>query len=214
MTDDDASTERRKPGRPRSQTTRRAILDAALQLLRTEDYRDISIDRISMDAKVGKQSIYRWWSSKAELILEAYADRAVQMAPPPSALTGDAFADLEAALARLFEIMADDQVSRSVRSFIAEAQFDPAFRATFYQAFVSRRHAFFGGILERGVAAGQLRSDLDIEGTMDIILGAFWFRLLSGGPRPLDREYARLIVGLLRPGLARPADAARTRRRG
>lgn len=213
LTDDDASTERRKPGRPRSETTRRAILDAALKLLRTEHYRDISIDRIALDAKVGKQSIYRWWPSKADLILEAYAERAVQMAPPPNAGSGDAFADLEGALQRLFEIAADGQVSRSVRSFIAEAQFDEAFRAKFYEAFVSRRHAFFGGILERGVAGGQLRPDLDIEGTMDVILGAFWFRLLSGSPRPLDAAYARLIVDLLRPGLCAPGDVVRPRKR-
>ncbi len=196
---------RRAPGRPRSDATRQGILDAAVELMATEAYRDITVEGIAARAKVGKQSIYRWWPSKADLVLEAYTERSLYKLPPhlPS---GDAFADLEDDLVRYFTVLRHEMVSKGVRSLVAEAQLDGDFRAKFYAAVWKKRCEAVHAILRHGIALGQIRPDIDIETVAHLIHGASWYRMLSGTTRPFDEGYARTVIGLLRSGLAMRPD--------
>ena len=199
------------PGRPRSDVTHKAILNAAVDMLREcEDYRLISIDKIAARAKVGKQSIYRWWGSKADLILEALTCRSLQRSPAVSA-SGDAFADLQNFLKRIFALSREPVANKAVRVLIAEAQFDCEFQKKFWDGFVSVRSSVLREILARGIAAGQFRPDLDIEAVLEVVYGAYWYRLLSGTPAPCDDAFAEAIVRLLAPGIARTPEQARTR---
>jgi AcrR family transcriptional regulator len=190
----------RTPGRPRSETTHQAILDAALELLATEDYRSISIDRIATRAKVGKQSIYRWWCSKAEVIFAAYKQRSIgRMAPQiPS---GDVFADIEDLLRRIIVLNSNELVARGLRSLVAEAQLDPEFRKRFHDEFIQQRRAQLREILQHGIALNQIRADLDVELTIDMLYGVLWSRLLSGAA-PSAPEYVSNLIALVRPGMA------------
>ncbi len=192
--------EKRSPGRPRSEETRQAILDAAVTLIGSRDYRDVSIDAIATAAKVGKQSIYRWWSSKADLVLDAFTEHSLSRMPPmvPSA---DAFADLEADLARYFAFMRNDLVAKGVRSLIAEAQLDDEFKDKFYDRVHDVRCSAVRRILDHGRALGQFRADIDEFVVAHVIHGAFWYRFLSGSERAYDDRYAREVVALLRQGL-------------
>jgi AcrR family transcriptional regulator len=196
----DGLREKRSQGRPRSAETRQAILDAAVELVGAREYRDVSIDAIAATAKVGKQSIYRWWPSKADLVLEAFTEHSLRRMPPlvPSA---DAFADLEADLARFFAFMRNDLVAKGVRSLIAEAQLDPEFRAKLYDGVHHVRCEALRRILRHGCALGQFRRDLDEDVLAHVIHGAFWYRFLSGTRQLYDDGYARDVVALLRPGI-------------
>lgn len=193
---------KRPAGRPRSVRTHEAILDAAVVLLEREDYAEIPMERIAAHAKVGKQSIYRWWPSKADLLLEAYTRRTAALTPAylPSA---DAFADLEDDLARFFTVMQNPTVEKAIRSLIAEAQHDPLFRAKFYGTVWKVRCEAMRRVLHHGVAMGQIRDDLDMDAVAHVIHGAFWYRLLSGTRFAYDRAFARNVVALLRPGMER-----------
>ena len=201
----------RAPGRPRSQSTRTAILQAAADLLECQSYRSISIERIAAEAKVGKQSIYRWWDSKADVLLEAYSERALKRSaeagPPPST-----DASLEGLLARFFALARVPAISATTRGLIAEAQLDPEFRAKFFAVFVANRRAMMRQVIVAGVASGRFRRDLEVELVLDVIYGAFWYRLLSGTPDPLDDAFARDLVRLLAPCMTQPTPA-RTRAR-
>ena len=199
-TDNTCRPERRSPGRPRSEETRQAILDTAVELIGTREYRDVSIDAIASAAKVGKQSIYRWWQSKADLVLEAFTEHSLSRMPPLVA-SADAFADLEADLARFFAFMRNDLVAKGVRSLIAEAQLDPEFKQKLYENVHRVRCEALRRIFRHGYALGQFREDLDEDALAHIIHGAFWYRFLSGTKYPYDEEYARNIVAILRPGL-------------
>jgi AcrR family transcriptional regulator len=198
------TTGARPPGRPRSEATHLAILVAAADLLERESYARISIERIAAEAKVGKQSIYRWWASKADVLLEAYTERALRRIPAFEA-TGDAFADLESLMRRFFAATRAPAIGRTIRSLIAEAQLDPEFRAKFHGVFVSARRAMMRKAVEAGIASGQFRRDLDVELVLDLLYGAFWYRLLSGTPDPIDDAFAREIVAMLRPCLVHVA---------
>ncbi|MCB1520990.1 MAG: TetR/AcrR family transcriptional regulator [Hyphomicrobiaceae bacterium] len=197
-----ADTATRGPGRPRSAETHQAILDAAVSLIGAKDYRDVTIDAIALEARVGKQSIYRWWPTKADLVLEAFTEHSLSRMPPlvPSA---DAFADLEADLRRFYAFMRNDLVARGVRSLIAEAQLDSDFRAKLYDNVHRVRCTALRRVLRHGYELGQFRDDLDEDALAHVIHGAFWYRFLAGTRFPADDVYARSVVALLRPALAR-----------
>ncbi|MDN3263848.1 TetR/AcrR family transcriptional regulator [Streptomyces sp. CSDS2] len=64
----------------RSEKSRRAIYAAALSLVAEVGYPKTTVEGIAARAGVGKQTIYRWWSSKADVLLEAFLDLAEQTA--------------------------------------------------------------------------------------------------------------------------------------
>lgn len=198
MTDQPAT---RPPGRPRSEATRIAILDTASSLLENESYSRISIERIAAEAKVGKQSIYRWWDSKADVLLEAYVERALKRLPQVRR-SDDAFRDLEALLRGFFSNVRIPTVGKTIRSLIAEAQHDPEFRVKFHDVFVATRRQMIREAIIAGIQSGQFRPELDVEVTIDLIYGAFWHRLLSGNEDSIDDQFAAGIVAALKPGMA------------
>jgi AcrR family transcriptional regulator len=61
----------RRPGRPRSEKSQRAILAAAAQLLHERPLGEISMDVVAERAGASKATIYRWWPSKELLALDA-----------------------------------------------------------------------------------------------------------------------------------------------
>jgi AcrR family transcriptional regulator len=193
----------RSVGRPRSETTHQSILDAAVDLLENESYQAVSINRIAEQAGVSKQTIYRWWDAKADLVLEAYTRRVFKRGAPPDA-TEDAFLELQKLLEAFFETLQEPRVNRGLRSLIAEAQFDPAFRTKFLTVFVSTRRNLMRQALDHGVALGQIRRDADLDLVLDVIYGAFWYRLLSGTTAPLDPAFAHALIELVRPTLTLP----------
>ncbi len=197
--------QKRPPGRPRSEETRQSILDAAVRLIGTNEYRDVSVDGIAAAAKVGKQSIYRWWASKAELVLEAFTEHSLSRMPPLVA-SADAFADLEADLGRFYAFMNNELVAKGVRSLIAEAQLDAEFRTRLYEGVHRVRCEALRRIFRHGYALGQFRKDLDEDALAHLIHGTFWYRFLSGTKFPYDAAYARNVVAMLRPGLEVAAD--------
>lgn len=191
---------KRTPGRPRSEATRRTILDTVVRLIGQNAYRNVSIDRIAAEAKVGKQSIYRWWNSKADVVLEAYTEHSLSNMPPIRK-SQDAFADLEADLNRFFVFMSDELIAKGVRSLIAEAQLDEDFKKKLYANVHRVRCEALRRIFRHGYELGQFRSDLDEDALAHIIHGAFWYRFLSGTKYKYDKAYATTIVALLRPAL-------------
>ena len=119
-----ARPERPRTGPVRSEEARRAILDAALDLAR-HDLNAASVDAIAARAGVGKQTIYRWWPSKAALVLDALLDHAAQDVDITP--TGPLERDLSRFLRRAFRAIAGPGGSGPVlRALMADAQGDPA----------------------------------------------------------------------------------------
>jgi AcrR family transcriptional regulator len=56
----------------RNARSHKAILDATVKLLGSNGYIDFSIEKVAGEAGVGKQTIYRWWASRADLVLEVW----------------------------------------------------------------------------------------------------------------------------------------------
>ncbi|WP_079566774.1 TetR/AcrR family transcriptional regulator [Bradyrhizobium erythrophlei] len=52
----------------------RRVLDATYELLKTVGFHQMSIEGVAARAGVGKATIYRWWSSKGVLAVEAFME--------------------------------------------------------------------------------------------------------------------------------------------
>ncbi|WP_448951829.1 TetR/AcrR family transcriptional regulator [Labrys neptuniae] len=100
--------------------THRAILHAAAELLERAPYRDISVERIAALAGVGKQTIYRWYDSKADLLLDAYLARCIEALPPVVA-GGEPLLNFRNYMRRLVEYLAEPMVEGAWRALLAEA---------------------------------------------------------------------------------------------
>src|SRR5271157_1571737 len=135
-------------GRPRSETARCSILETALRLARTQGYARISVDRIAAEAGVGKQTIYRWWPSKAAVVLEALRENARVEVEVPD--LGSLRADLEAFLQSTFDVSRRRPgIGDVLRAMMAEAQHDPVFLQDFRREVIDPRRAVLRGLLER-----------------------------------------------------------------
>lgn len=188
-----------RPGRPRSEETHRAILEATREVLREQGYGGLSLDEIARRAQVGKRTIYRWWPSKGALVAEAFREDAARRHPDLD--TGAVRDDLVAYFTALFTETSLPGKKAALGSMMAEAQAKGDFAADFAQ-FVEDRRALVRRMLERGVGRGEIAESTDLELAVDTLFGVFWYRLLTGD-RDLDEDVARSLVdGLLRA--ARP----------
>ena len=73
----------RRAGRPRSETTRRKILEATVHLLEDVTVQSLTIEAIAREAGVGKATIYRWWDSKALVVIDAFIEHHIVRTPMP-----------------------------------------------------------------------------------------------------------------------------------
>jgi AcrR family transcriptional regulator len=180
MADQKVATTR---GRPRSDAARRALLDAAYVLVVKQGYADVTIDAIAARAGAGKQTIYRWWPSKADLVLDALEDWA-------EAQINVAESDTVA----MFLHKVCDGATRAgpvLRSLMAEAQFDPELRQKLKTRLIEpRREAFRRCLAHAGVEARHR------EGLVLAIYGALWYRLFLD--EALDAGFVRRMTALVR----------------
>src|SRR5438445_4504167 len=166
---------RQHTGRRRNEQARQAILAATLELLATGDTPKASMDAIAARAGVGKQTIYRWWPSKAAVLVEAMTERARVEVPAPD--TGSLERDLEAFLIGMFRAARDPTVARVLRTLMAEAQLDED-AASVLQAYTAERRQVLFAVFRRGQARGTLAAAADIDLLIDQAFGVVWYRLL------------------------------------
>jgi AcrR family transcriptional regulator len=191
----------RPPGRPRSESSRQAILAAALALVGEAGYAGLTIDGIAARAGVGKQTIYRWWPTKADVLLEAGAAKADAYVPVTD--HGSYPADLRAFLKASYRILNHPQIVDLMRALMAEAQINPDFGERFRTAFLQRRRDALAVITNRARERGDL-PERPAPGTVaDIVFGTIWYRVLATRRSFDARLVEDLIVVLTRSRSAR-----------
>jgi AcrR family transcriptional regulator len=186
------------PGRKRSEESRRAILTAAFELVGEVGYAGLTIEGIAARSGAGKQTVYRWWPSKADVLLDALATKADLHVPVPNETSYAA--DLRAFLTASFALGHKRPVVDALRALMAHAQIDAEFGQRFRASFLQRRRDALGAILDRARTRGDLPQAPSPGTATDIVFGVIWYRLLATG-QPLD---ARLIDELIAT-LAGPA---------
>jgi len=196
----DPSKTPRKPGRPRSEESHEALLEATARLMEDMPIRDITISAIAREAGVGKPTIYRWWDSKCALVMDAFlATTAPQIPFPKSESAVDALTLQARRVIRLLR----GPSGKTIAEMIGEGQSDPHILDEFRKRFFLRLLAPAHKIIEQGKASGELDGNLDTALALDLIYGPIYYRLLVGH-QSLDAAFAKnhlcRVMSALRTG--------------
>jgi AcrR family transcriptional regulator len=193
-------------GRPRSETARRAVLDAALQLCESGGYQALTMKAIAETAGVGRQTVYRWWPAKQDVLIDALRDLLLRDAEHFAPNTGDTMRDVRSLLTAAFALI-DQLTGKALTGLMAEAQQDPGVAERLQSVIGPRRHAL-RTVLARGVARGELAETVSLDLAVDFAYGTMWYRLISHHA-PVDahvaEEIATALAVLMSPA---PAPAA------
>lgn len=180
-------------GRPRSADADEAILAATLELAGEVGINGMSMDDLAERAGVSKTTIYRRWTSKEQLVLEALRSA---MGPLDDVDTGSLHDDLRAYLIELGERMWRGRMTDVLPHLIEVACHDEALRSRL-DDYVQYRRAPMLAILQRGLERGELPTDTDIEVLADVLSGPFIYRrLLTHAPLDVAFVDALLAVAL------------------
>jgi AcrR family transcriptional regulator len=191
---------RRATGRPRSDASRRAVLDAAYAILLETGLAGFSVDGVATRSGVARTTIYRSWPSKGLLAMESF--REVFEAQITFEQSQVPERDLHRLVGSLTQALAGP-AGRLAASVLAEAQSDPAVQKQFLDDFSTPLRHRSTEVLEAGVASGRFRADLDIPRVLDAIVGAVYLRLLFG--QPLDADWADGLSDMLLQACLRSA---------
>jgi AcrR family transcriptional regulator len=182
------------PGRKRSEQSRLAILTAAIELVGEVGFAGLTIEGIAARSGTGKQTVYRWWPSKADVLLEALAVKADLYIPIPD--EGSYAADLRAFLEASFALGSDQRVIEVLRFLMAQAQIDDGFGQRFRGSFLQRRRDALAVIVDRARDRGDLPAVPRPDLVTDIVFGVIWYRVLSAH-RPLEDTLAADLTATL-----------------
>jgi AcrR family transcriptional regulator len=182
-------------GRPRDAATHEAILEATRSLLDESGYVGLTIEGVAARAETAKSTVYRWWPTKGALVLEAALD-SISIGSVPD--TGDTRQDLSIAIRQLIGTFTDRLAGIVIFAVIAGLDDDPTLAAAFREVFVYPWRTTAAQALERGMARGDLPPDLDVEFTLDVIVGVAFQRTLVTA-EPMTEGLDEAILDLVLP---------------
>jgi AcrR family transcriptional regulator len=185
-------------GRPRDEAIGGVILNSARQLVIRHGYDAVTTRMIAEASGAGKQTIYRRWPSKAELVLAAFLAHAEAEVDQPHRRAGSVRTQVRHFLQRTFEALAVS--GPALRALMATAQGDEAFRTAFVARFIAPRRRALEALLHRALG-DRGRLNADVETAVMMLYGALWYRLLLH--EPLDAAYADRLATLVAKALAR-----------
>jgi AcrR family transcriptional regulator len=195
----DVTAEAPQRGRPRSERARKAILEAAAELLLARGLSAVSMDAVAERAGVSKATIYRWWPTKETLALDAlYTEWAAARSQTRD--TGSLRGDLLSMLRPWARRAGSRPYGRVVAALLTEAQTDPVFGAEYRQRFLEPRREQVREIFRRAIERGEIPAGTKVEVALDLLYGSMYHRLLHGHA-PLSDRFVRDVVDTVLNGV-------------
>jgi AcrR family transcriptional regulator len=193
--------------RPRSAVADRAIVDAVLEQVIAVGIDGVSIEQVAARAGVAKATVYRRWPNKEALILDAVTSVAVELPPLSGTSTRDDLVTLVDSMRRRGAepaISPESTASRLYPCMIAEGARHPEIAAKYKQVVVEQRRQAVRAVIRRGIATGELRSDIDVETMLLLIVAPMLVQLYMWSPgidlpRDSPATYVEAVLDGLRP---------------
>jgi len=168
--------------------------------LSVDGYDAVTIEGLAAEAGVSKQTIYRWWPSKAAILGESLLEGELpggDVAPPFSA---DLAADLRGWFATAAEHLSRTENVELARALIAVTATDPALGAALNHRFADPIVSWIVARILRAQEEGAVRADADPAAVADQFLAATSYAALLG--RPLSAARVDALVDLVMRGIA------------
>ncbi|HEY2717655.1 MAG TPA: TetR/AcrR family transcriptional regulator [Solirubrobacterales bacterium] len=174
----------------RDENARLAVLHAADDLLVERGFGGVTVEGIAARAGVAKQTIYRWWPSKVDILLDTLVDDAQQRLAIPDA--GSAVESTRRYLRSFARFLVKEPAGKVLLALIGEAQHDAEMAGTFRRRYLEPQRRSEREMLERGIASGELSPGFDVDAALDALCGPILYRALVG-----DRIPRAFIDGLI-----------------
>jgi AcrR family transcriptional regulator len=189
----------------RSEQARRSVLHAADGLLVERGFAQLTIEGIAARAGVAKQTIYRWWSSKTDVLMDAFIEDAAEDLQPPN--TGDLAQDLRVHLRRLALFLTDSDAGAVFRALAGQAQHDADLARRLRAEHLRHQRARDRLPLERAVERGELPRGTDLDLAVDQLVGPIYYRVLVTG-QPVSEPVTDALVDAVLTHLVGPGPPA------
>jgi AcrR family transcriptional regulator len=160
----------------RSEQARQAVLEAADDLLVERGLAGVTIEGIAARAGVAKQTIYRWWDSKSDILLEALIADAHEHFTIPGHANLDR--DLRDHLGQLTVFLTASHAGAVFCALAGQAQQDPALRARFQAEVVAPQRERDQAPFRLASERGELPGNTDIGLAADMVAGPVYYRVL------------------------------------
>jgi AcrR family transcriptional regulator len=154
----------------------RAVVDTVLMELKRSGYRSITMEGIARRVGRARASLYRRWPSKRHLVAFAVV---TELGPNPSPDTGSLRIDLIGAVETLVSGFRG-ALGPALAGLVGEMAGDPVLARTIRKEVLAKRRRSIRAAFQRGIARGEIRSDVNIEVLMDMLTAPFYFRTLFG----------------------------------
>ena len=186
-----------KPGRPRSEKARKAVMRSTLRLIREVGFHELTIEAVAARARVGKATIYRWWPNKAELVIEVFASIIGEELRFPT--SPPVMESIHSQMRRWVPIFRTP-LGQIVATVIGAGQSDPTILKAFQIHWVEPRRTEARRLLLEAIRQGELRFGLDPDLVLDLLYGPLYLRLLLKHA-PLDETFVDEVFDLVAPVL-------------
>jgi AcrR family transcriptional regulator len=174
----------------RNEDARLAVLRAADELLIERGFGGVTVEGIAARAGVSKQTIYRWWPSKVDILLDTLVEKADRrLKIPEDGPVVDAVRGYLRALARFLTKL---DAGKVLLALLGEAQHDAETAALFHERYFDPRRVRERALLKRGIADGELPAGLNPDTTLDALIGPIVYRALTGAK--VSRPFVDALV--------------------
>ncbi|MEV6393461.1 TetR/AcrR family transcriptional regulator [Streptomyces sp. NPDC051907] len=184
-------------GRPRDPRSHEAIVSAATELVIEVGYAATSIGAVAARAGVGKDTVYRRWRGKPELVFEAVFTT-TDHAPVPD--TGTLAGDLTALLQGLVDEFHAPAAAAALPGLLADFAADPGLKARIRSDFLAPSKERLLIVFERAVTRGEITADTPVDLVLDTLAGAVFFHVGLVGEHP-DPQLAGRLAAVIAKGI-------------
>jgi len=181
-----------------------ALRDAALELLAEIGYDRLSIDAVAARAKASKMTIYRRWSGKAELVVDALSSlRKPGDVPDTGSLRGDL--DALASRSESADVRFDARLVLGVVSALAR---NPELRQVIREQFIGQGGDRLRQVFERAVARGEIPPGRNLDLLVSVFPAMAIQHLLIYGELPDAGFTTQVMDELILPLATAPVSPA------
>ncbi len=184
--------------------TEEAVFAATLDALADRGYGALTIEGVAARSGVAKTTIYRWWPSKAALVIDAIAPVFASVNPVAPEAGSDLRADLQAAVRRVVDGFQHRLEGIVLAGLVADLARDPETAAAYRERIVRPRREAVTRLLEAWQARGRIRPDADLDLVQDLYVGPIYYRSLVTGA-PVDDGFGDALVDAILAHVALPA---------
>jgi AcrR family transcriptional regulator len=173
-------------------------MSATLELLAERGFQSATMEAIAARAGVGKNTIYRRWSSKEELIADALDELTAEHEIEGNDVRGL----LVQHIREFIRIFVDPLLGRILPGLLGELHSNPEFARVWADRVVRPRRQEIVELLRTAVDRGDLRAGVDAEAVADLLVGPPFLRAtFPFGLPELPEDYAETLLETVWQGI-------------